>query len=249
MTNFVLTLKMFRVYCSDMNKETKEVKWKLPTGFTTIPPEVRYSKRVSAGAKILYGDIKGLSFEKGYCSASNEYFAFCFQVDDKTISDWVGQLDDSGFIKRVINKRSLRKLYPLFGKIKEKNLTPDTPKADIPPSGKADTNKIIYNKIIDTIPVPGVFNSKEYFEYLVGSSKKFIQLIAVYSLRKKKYLTLSDKKQCDAFIYGRNIKVAKRLEGFSEKQILDAMKTCENIEIGGRKLDWSLETVEKQLSK
>jgi hypothetical protein len=106
-----------------MKKESKEIKWKLPTGFTTIPPEVRYSKDISAGAKLLYGDIKGLSFERGFCSASNEYLAFCFDVDDKTISEWVNQLYLAGFIRRDIVKRTMRKLYPWVGKISVKKPT------------------------------------------------------------------------------------------------------------------------------
>jgi len=240
-----------------MKKESKEIKWKLPTGFTTIPPEVRYSKDISAGAKLLYGDIKGLSFERGFCSASNEYLAFCFDVDDKTISEWVNQLYLAGFIRRDIVKRTMRKLYPWVGKISVKKPTTlevkdekASVKADNSLAEKPDSINIIYNNISKDISSEEEFDSFKYFENTAKGKKKQQRIIAYFGIKKKKYVGLKSSKECNAFLYNpRLMSVAKRMEGFPDDAINKAFYAAENMTVNNQKVDWSLELVEKQLLK
>ena len=67
--------------------------------YAIIPANVRYDKKLSANAKLLYGEITALCNEKGYCWASNAYFAKLYDVSSRSISAWIKSLKDNGYIK------------------------------------------------------------------------------------------------------------------------------------------------------
>ena len=69
------------------------------TYYVIIPAKVRYDDNLAANAKLLYGDIAALANEKGYCWATNEYFAGLYKVSKKSISTWIKGLCDAGYIK------------------------------------------------------------------------------------------------------------------------------------------------------
>ena len=80
-------------------KAEKEVKMTNKKGyFAIIPASVRYDARLTPNAKLLYGEITALSNEKGYCWASNDYFASLYEVSKTSISKWVSALRDAGHI-------------------------------------------------------------------------------------------------------------------------------------------------------
>lgn len=75
-----------------------------PSYYAIIPSDVRYDDKLTANAKLLYGEISALIGADGYCFASNDFFATNFEVPKETISRWMGLLEKQGHIKRVIEK-------------------------------------------------------------------------------------------------------------------------------------------------
>ena len=70
--------------------------------YAIIPAKVRYDSDLSPNAKLLYGEITALCNEKGYCWATNSYFANLYQKDISTIKRWIKQLEDKGYITRKV---------------------------------------------------------------------------------------------------------------------------------------------------
>lgn len=70
-----------------------------PNYYAIIPAEVRYNEKLTANSKLLYGELTALSNKKGYSWAQNKYFADLYNVDTKTISRWIKQLQEESFIK------------------------------------------------------------------------------------------------------------------------------------------------------
>lgn len=73
--------------------------------YAIIPANVRYDKDLAPNAKLLYGEITALCNEKGYCWATNQYFAELYNVSDRTIKNWISQLVDKGHIQRSVKYR------------------------------------------------------------------------------------------------------------------------------------------------
>lgn len=70
-----------------------------------IPIEVLRDCSLPPGARILYGEIDGLTREYGYCWASNSLFAERYNVSEQTISNWISALQKAGYITVELSKR------------------------------------------------------------------------------------------------------------------------------------------------
>ena len=64
-----------------------------------IPAQVRYAADLPPGAKILYAEISSLTDARGYCFASNEYFADLYGASIRTIQRYLTALQNGGFIR------------------------------------------------------------------------------------------------------------------------------------------------------
>lgn len=74
------------------------MKKEVPNYYAIIPASVRYDKGLPAGAKLMYGEITALSNAKGYCFASNGYFAELYGCTPQAISKWIKQLECAGYV-------------------------------------------------------------------------------------------------------------------------------------------------------
>ena len=81
--------------------------------YAVIPANVRYCKEVPDGAKLLYGEITALCNSHGYCWASNKYFSDLYGKSSDTISRWISQLAQAGFILTLVDnqKGNARKIW------------------------------------------------------------------------------------------------------------------------------------------
>lgn len=103
-----------------------------PGYYAIIPSTVRYDSRLSANAKLLYGEITSLCNEFGYCYATNTYFAELYGVTKVSISKWINQLIEYGYIvsklEYVENSKEIKQRYlfvnDAYTPIKEKFNTP-----------------------------------------------------------------------------------------------------------------------------
>ena len=132
-----------------------EVEFK-PSYYAIIPANVRYDKRLSANAKLLYGEITALANSTGYCYATNRYFAELYDVTNTSISLWVKQLIDCGHINSHIQYREGTK--EILNRYLSLAVLPIEKKLNTPIEEKLkDNNTVINNTINNT-------TQKERFE-------------------------------------------------------------------------------------
>lgn len=80
-----------------------------PTYFGIIPANVRYDRNLCMGEKVMYSEFTALSNKAGYCWATNQYFATLYGVDSRTISRWINNLKNLGYIKVEIEYKDSSK--------------------------------------------------------------------------------------------------------------------------------------------
>ena len=74
--------------------------------YAVIPANVRYDKDLPANAKLLYGEITALCNNKGFCWATNQYFADLYGVKKLAVSRWINALADKGYIFIVMEPKN-----------------------------------------------------------------------------------------------------------------------------------------------
>lgn len=73
-----------------------------PNYYAIIPATIRYDKRLTPNAKLLYAEITSLCNMNGKCFATNDYFAKLYGVSKVSISKWIKELVDCCYIKSEI---------------------------------------------------------------------------------------------------------------------------------------------------
>lgn len=103
--------------------------------FAVIPANVRYDNTLPANAKLLYGEITALCNKEGYCWATNDYFAKLYNCTKQSVSSWIAQLKERGYVliefsykegsKEILNRYIKISEYPIQKKLNtpiQKNL-------------------------------------------------------------------------------------------------------------------------------
>ena len=107
--------------------------------YAIIPATIRYSKELKPAEKLLYGEITALTNIKGYCYASNRYFANLYNVTLHTVSQWISHLEKLQYItlemirddNKVIKERRIyindityiqKNTYPIDEKVQDNNI-------------------------------------------------------------------------------------------------------------------------------
>ena len=116
-----------------------------PNYYAVIPAEVRYNKKLTPNAKLLYAEITALCNMNGKCTASTQYFCKLYEVSRGSIQNWLKMLDDNGYIERtVIFKQGSKEILSRYIKLKDKgslkNYTDNT-NINITNNNLTDSNK------------------------------------------------------------------------------------------------------------
>lgn len=96
--------------------------------YSILTADVRYDKRLKPNEKLLFSEITALSNKRGYCNASNNYFAQLYDVTTVTASNWVNHLKDRGYIdvEMIYDGKQIkeRRIFVNSNSIKENFNTP-----------------------------------------------------------------------------------------------------------------------------
>ena len=157
--------------------------------YAILPANVRYDKNLTPNAKLLYAEITALTNEKGYCWATNSYFAKLYGVSKYTITCWIKNLKDSGYIKVDL-------IYGEGGKnIEKRYIYLKNADYEIEENNPTQENLDIYPENVDTLPkktwVPhqenlGTPPKKTWEKILNIIIQRIIQLIVLRKRRKIK---------------------------------------------------------------
>ena len=128
-----------------------------PNYFGILPANVRYDKKLKPMEKILYTEITALSNSKGYCYATNSYFANLYDVHKNTAGTWINNLEKLGYIKsriiyetgtKNVKERQLFIVTPInknVARYQQKDCDPINEKIDTPINEKIEDNNTRYN--------------------------------------------------------------------------------------------------------
>ena len=112
-----------------------------PSYYSILTADVRYCKELSAQEKLLYSEITALANRKGYCWASNNFFADLYGLSKETVSRQISNLAKHGFIHVSIiyfddsKQIKERRIY-----LSETHKNADISDADTPIDKNADTH-------------------------------------------------------------------------------------------------------------
>lgn len=160
--------------------------------FAIIPASVRYDRRLTPNAKLLYGEITALCNEKGYCWAHNSYFAELYEVSTRSISKWINQLIEYGYIfseitykdgKKEIEARKLKiiNVETSIPPMEQKFHTPIEQKFHTPMEQNFADNNTYNNNTYNNNTYKKEKNEKINVESLKGNQNKESEKLPLYN--------------------------------------------------------------------
>lgn len=174
--------------------------------YAIIPANVRYDKDLAPNAKLLYGEITALCNEKGYCWASNQYFADLYHSSISAVQKWVSALVKKGYINLELvykegTKQILqRKLYITPGvniyTTSHKNLYDPGVKNYTTPGVNicVDNNTVINNTFNNKKDVYTHKHKHKYGEYqhVLLTDKEHTHLVELYGSSLDEHIKILD---------------------------------------------------------
>lgn len=129
--------------------------------FAVIPANVRYDRNLPPNAKLLYGEITALCNEKGFCWATNKYFAELYGVSVQSVSKWISKLAEQGYINIDLNyKEGTKEILNRYLRIVE---YPIKEKFNTPIKEKFKENNTVINNTSNNICANDI---EDFFEFL-----------------------------------------------------------------------------------
>tara|TARA_R100001443_G_scaffold114632_1_gene130908 strand:- start:581 stop:1210 length:630 start_codon:yes stop_codon:yes gene_type:complete len=116
-----------------------------PNYYAVIPAKVRYSKKLTPNAKLLYAEITALCNMNGRCNASTKYFCKLYEVSRSSIQNWLKLLEDNNFIIRDVKyKQGSREIESRYIKLVNNpklKMSTDNTNINITNNNLTDSNK------------------------------------------------------------------------------------------------------------
>lgn len=134
--------------------------------YAIIPANVRYDKDLVPNAKLLYGEITALCNEKGYCWASNQYFAELYGVSVLSVKRWVNSLVTKGYVYRTLtykpNSREVdKRILSIYSGIK---IDTTSVQKCCDPSIKNGASSSIKNDTDNNTSINNTFNNTDIYK-------------------------------------------------------------------------------------
>lgn len=154
--------------------------------YAIIPANVRYDKDLAPNAKLLYGEITALCNEKGYCWASNQYFAELYGVSVLSVKRWVNSLVTKGYVYRTLTYKSNSKEVDKRILSIDSGIKIDTTSVQkcYDPSIKNDTSSSIKNDTDNNTSINNTFNNTDIYKEKNIKKESVNSVIAEYTENK-----------------------------------------------------------------
>ena len=216
--------------------------------FAIIPAPVRYCKKLKANEKLMFGELTALTNEKGFCYASNDYFANLYGVSKTSVSKWISSLEKNKFIRvKMIYQKDTkqikeRRIY--ISTLLKKTSIPIEEKLNTPIEEKLKVN--IYNNINNIKDNNSTkFEKRQYSQITQKAFSHFANLFPEKyrpktQLQKNKWLDCLEKIQkIDKYNLREVYNVAKNLrqDEFWQNNFLTILKFRNNDKNGIKYID------------
>ncbi len=154
--------------------------------YAIIPANVRYDKDLAPNAKLLYGEITALCNEKGYCWASNQYFAELYGVSVLSVKRWVNSLVNKGYVYRTLTYKPNSKEVDKRILSIDSGIKIDTTSVQkcYDPSIKNDTSSSIKNDTDNNTSINNTFNNTNEYKEKNNKKESVNSVIAEYTENK-----------------------------------------------------------------